>query len=256
MDSQFSLFSLSHTATPKNTHTWTSKALTSTSPAGDDGDAGDDDPDVGDVVDVDGQNEEAAMAYCEGETSFFAKEDERTRGGLEAESGEIQIPSQSNGVGVDKGGILAEKYGEICSESSSLELGFSADIEYERSHEEDESTRVNTGDLAMIEDDLLLIEVGDGVGKNKDSILTGDNTDVSRHHKLGFGGAFSSSFHGGRTAPQFPMAEFLLLANVVVDDGDETSKKALIELKQKWEAKYGEDPSRRQFFFFGKSKFH
>ncbi|KAL2235673.1 UNVERIFIED_CONTAM: hypothetical protein Sindi_1299500 [Sesamum indicum] len=121
-------------------------------------------------------------------------------------------------------------------------LGFSAP----KPVGEDETTLLHTGDMAMNEHDSRTTEVEDGMGKEKYRILTGESADLGHPSKLGFDGAISRSSHGEHKDSPFPMAEFLRLANAVVDDGDETSKKALMELKRKWETKYGDQSLHRQ----------
>ncbi|KAL2252881.1 UNVERIFIED_CONTAM: hypothetical protein Sindi_0082800 [Sesamum indicum] len=93
-------------------------------------------------------------------------------------------------------------------------LGFSA----HKPIAEDETTLLHTGIMAMIEHDSRITEG-----------LTGESADLGHPFKLGFDGTISRSSHGEHKDSHFPMAEFLRLADAVVDDGDETSKEAFMD---------------------------
>ncbi|KAL2252873.1 UNVERIFIED_CONTAM: hypothetical protein Sindi_0082000 [Sesamum indicum] len=207
MESQNSLFSLSHTSTPNNSHTSTSLALTTLPPVGGDGDAGDEETNSGDGADVDGQIMEEAMENIEDKSPICAEEDEVMEG---------------------KGGFLVRKNVDFHVGLSSPKLGFRAATEDEKSLEEDETAPAV---LAMANDGDRILDGKGDYPLTKDTILATSDENTMRQQKLGFSNESSSSFNGGRVEKPFPMAEFLRLANVVVDDGDEDSKKALMELK-------------------------
>ncbi|KAL2235528.1 UNVERIFIED_CONTAM: hypothetical protein Sindi_1285000 [Sesamum indicum] len=114
--------------------------------------------------------------------------------------------------------------------------------------------------------ELLPLSHSHGLGEGKGGFWAGNNVDFhagSSSPKLGFRAAAEEekSLEEDETTPAvlamandddriadektFPMAEFLRLANAVVDDGDEDSKKSLMELKRRWEERTGVETSRR-----------
>ncbi|KAL2235402.1 UNVERIFIED_CONTAM: hypothetical protein Sindi_1272400 [Sesamum indicum] len=251
MESQNSLFSLSHTSTPKNSHTSTPKnshtstslALTTLPPADDDGDADDEETDAGDGADVDGQIVEEAMENIEDKSPICAKEDEVMGGCSMAKTGEFLLLSHSHGLGEGKGGFLVGRNVDFHVGSSSPKLGFHAASEDEKSLKEDETTPAV---LAMANDGDRIPNGKGDYPLTKDTILATSDENTMRQQKLGLFNESLSSFSGGRVEKPFPMAEFLRLANAVVDDGDEDSKKALMELKRRWEEWIGVETSRRR----------
>ncbi|KAL2240782.1 UNVERIFIED_CONTAM: hypothetical protein Sindi_0719400 [Sesamum indicum] len=119
-------------------------------------------------------------------------------------------------------------------------LGFSAN----NAAEEDEAI---LEDLAMADERELVPRSGDDIPMSQNSNFVEDERDPMCRQNLGFREAPLNTSHGGREGKEFPMAEFLRLATAVVDDGDEKSKEALLDLKRRWDARLGGETSRRHF---------
>ncbi|KAL2235462.1 UNVERIFIED_CONTAM: hypothetical protein Sindi_1278400 [Sesamum indicum] len=64
--------------------------------------------------------------------------------------------------------------------------------------------------------------------------------DLVRRHKLGFGVAPSTGFHGGDEDISFNLPEFLKFEHTAIEAGDKQALEALRELKSKWIAQFGE----------------
>ncbi|KAL2237538.1 UNVERIFIED_CONTAM: hypothetical protein Sindi_0945500 [Sesamum indicum] len=83
------------------------------------------------------------------------------------------------------------------------------------------------------------LEVGVEGLLGKESTLIATDGDLERDPPLGFSGANPNAGCGGVRIPPFNLQEFLRLAYTIIDEGDEVSREALNELKNKWETRFG-----------------
>ncbi|KAL2237298.1 UNVERIFIED_CONTAM: hypothetical protein Sindi_0921500 [Sesamum indicum] len=90
-------------------------------------------------------------------------------------------------------------------------------------------------------------EVGDEGLLRKESILIDSDGDLERGPPLGFSGTNPSTGCGGVRIPPFNLQEFLRLAYTIIDEGDEVSREASNELKNKWETHFGPEPIPKVF---------
>ncbi|KAL2224649.1 UNVERIFIED_CONTAM: hypothetical protein Sindi_3029000 [Sesamum indicum] len=137
---------------------------------------------------------------------------------------------EGNGV------ILAGNDIDLRTSSSSLGLGFRAAEEFERAHEEDETTL----DVSAKDDDGVRVSnVREDLPMEKGMNLDATLEDTVRCPNLGLGDAPSQNNNGGQKRGLFNMVEFIRLAQSVIDAGDNESMSALEELKSKWESRFG-----------------
>ncbi|KAL2237251.1 UNVERIFIED_CONTAM: hypothetical protein Sindi_0916800 [Sesamum indicum] len=120
----------------------------------------------------------------------------------------------------------------------------------EKSRLEDEGSPVKSNDLTAGYDEIEVADVGDGMAMGKDENLDGNDGVLVRRAKLGFGGAPSTVINGEQNlegAGAFNMAEFIRLANTVIDAGDKEATTVLCKLKKKWEKCFGKESTTRCF---------
>ncbi|KAL2237300.1 UNVERIFIED_CONTAM: hypothetical protein Sindi_0921700 [Sesamum indicum] len=108
--------------------------------------------------------------------------------------------------------------------------------ETEKSPEEDVTSPVS---LATDARTTGFAEVGVEGLLRKESTLIATDGDLERGPPLGFSSANPNTGCGGVRIPPFNLQEFLRLAYTIIDEGDEVSREALNELKNKWETRFG-----------------
>ncbi|KAL2226602.1 UNVERIFIED_CONTAM: hypothetical protein Sindi_2018900 [Sesamum indicum] len=230
---------LSHTSTPKKSHTCTTNPLNSLPPAGEVEDAGDDESDIGEDDD-NGQNENSGGRRYEnvgGDSPRILLRDEDSLSDLISPAFFTDFPQADGNPSIaeervtdplEKDEIFRRK--EVTTRAPPL-LGF----------EEDERSRSKT----TMKDGCFPISEGcNSVMGTRGGLPMGKETNLAsaiENPKLSFGDGVNlmNDNGGNKISPaDFKLEEFLGLANRVLD-GDEASLLALEDLKNQWEAKFG-----------------